>query len=173
MDKPSGRWLPVVGLEDRYEVSSTGLVWSLRRHHLMKTAPGVKSRGYLYIGLWNGKRQITTKVHLLVLTAFKGPRPPGRQARHWDGNHQNNNEDNLFWGTPGENALDNVRNGTHNQARKENCPKCGGPYKVNANGKRFCPVEARKADKAWRDKNPGEAAKRSRARRERLAVEVG
>jgi HNH endonuclease/NUMOD4 motif len=171
MEKPSGCWLPVAGYEDRYEVSSTGLVWSLRRNRLLKAAPGKKTRGYLYVGLWDGKRSRTRKVHLLVLAAFRGPRPPGMQARHWDGDHQNNDESNLSWGTPGENALDNVRNGVHNQARKDCCPECHGPYKVNANGKRYCPVEARKADKAWRDRNPGESARRSRARRERLARE--
>ncbi len=66
----------------------------------------------------NGKTK-TPWVHDLVLLAFSGPMPLGQEARHLDGNPQNNRKDNLTWGTPTENAADKERHGT--KARGESC----------------------------------------------------
>lgn len=43
-------------------------------------------------------------VHELVLAAFVGPRPPGYQADHVDGDRAHNAADNLEWVTPHENV---------------------------------------------------------------------
>lgn len=48
-------------------------------------------------------------VHHLVLEAFVGPRPPGMEACHFDGNAQNNRLENLRWGTSAENKADAIR----------------------------------------------------------------
>jgi hypothetical protein len=45
-------------------------------------------------------------VHILVLTAFVGPCPPGLEGCHKDSNPENNYIDNLRWGTPASNKLD-------------------------------------------------------------------
>jgi hypothetical protein len=51
-------------------------------------------------------------VHVLVLTAFAGPRPPGLQACHFpDGTKSNNALANLRWDTPASNCQDKVAQG--------------------------------------------------------------
>lgn len=48
----------------------------------------------------------------LVLTAFVGPRPEGKECCHWDGNPLNNSLENLRWDTHKSNMRDNIRIGT-------------------------------------------------------------
>jgi hypothetical protein len=67
--------------------------------------------GYQQIKLGRSRQ---TKVHILVLEAFVGPRPDGMVCRHLDGNPQNNRLSNLRWGTPEENYADRRLHGTHN-----------------------------------------------------------
>lgn len=50
-------------------------------------------------------------VHQIVLEAFVGPRPPGKETAHWDGDPLNNRLENLRWATPEENFADEVRLG--------------------------------------------------------------
>lgn len=50
-------------------------------------------------------------VHHLVLEAFVGPCPKGKQCCHRDDNPTNNWLSNLRWDTPRGNAADRVRNG--------------------------------------------------------------
>lgn len=52
-------------------------------------------------------------VHRLVLLAFVGPCPQGMECCHGDGNPENNNVENLRWGTRSENVADMIRHGTH------------------------------------------------------------
>lgn len=49
----------------------------------------------------------------MVCETFHGPRPPGAQAAHGDGDPSNNAADNLSWKTPKGNAADRVRHGTN------------------------------------------------------------
>jgi hypothetical protein len=65
----------------------------------------------------------TCRVNSLVAAAFHGPRPPGLQCRHLDGNRVNNRADNLAWGTAEVNWEDrrrhgNARAGVENHAAK-------------------------------------------------------
>lgn len=69
--------------------------------------PTRRASGYYVVSI--DRRQ--WKVHVLVLTVWVGPRPPGMQCRHLDGNKSNNRLENLVWGTPKENGEDNVRLG--------------------------------------------------------------
>ncbi len=133
-DADEERWLPISGYESRYEVSDYGRVRSLPRTRVNRL--GVKSfypkrlrrptpnpDGYLLVGLYDELAQRSFAVHLLVLVAFRGERPDGLEARHLDGNCQNNRLCNLAWGTKTENSLDKVRHGTHNFARRTACPR--------------------------------------------------
>jgi DNA-binding NarL/FixJ family response regulator len=45
-------------------------------------------------------------VHIAVLLAFVGPRPPGLEARHRDGDDANNKLSNLEWATKSRNTQD-------------------------------------------------------------------
>lgn len=53
----------------------------------------------------------TVFVHTLVLLAFSGPRPPGKECCHNDGNKDNNRADNLRYGTQADNARDRIKHG--------------------------------------------------------------
>lgn len=82
-------------------VSGRNLRLAEGRGALVISLPCVRSR--------SGYR--TTKVHLLVLTAFVGPRPAGQIGRHLDGNFRNNALSNLAYGTPQDNMDDRERHG--------------------------------------------------------------
>lgn len=118
-------WLPVPDYDGLYDVSDTGLV---RSWHLYRGHPGPRplvgtpnSKGYLTVALCRDGVQTTRKVHTLIAGTFLGSRPAGLEIRHLDGNQTNNALSNLAYGTPGENAVDMVRHGTHNEARKTHC----------------------------------------------------
>lgn len=110
-----------------YCVGSDGSVWSRRSRNgrgglvaqwrLM--SPARDGNGYQFVGLCHGRRGASLrKVHRLVLEAFVGPRPAGQQCRHLDGNPANNRLSNLCWGTPADNAADQVVHGTSPVGRK-------------------------------------------------------
>jgi hypothetical protein len=109
---PPERWRPVPGYEGRYEVSESGMVLSLAL-----SAFPMPSTGYLCVRLCKDALAVTRTVHSLVAEAFHGPRPPGHEARHLDGNRQHNSPENVIWGTKSENTRDQVRHGTHRGLR--------------------------------------------------------
>lgn len=119
-------WKSVPGYEGEYEVSSLGQVKSLdridrggkrfRKGTLLK--PWVDDKGRPTV-LLAGKNK---RVCVLVLITFAGARPAGKVACHGDGNPSNNALSNLRWGTHSENAMDAVAHGTHPETRKTHCP---------------------------------------------------
>lgn len=119
-------WRPVPGFPG-YEVSDEGRVASYLRRNRLVLALMVKSNGYVSVNLARSRRRVTCTVHSLVAEAFIGPRPPGQEVRHLDGDPHNNRVSNLRWGTRSQNELDKVRHGTHHNARKTHCP-AGHPY---------------------------------------------
>lgn len=63
----------------------------------------------------------TVYIHLVVLTAFVGPRPsPEMEGCHGDGNTANNRLDNLRWDTPVNNAADRTLHGTQVKGEASN-----------------------------------------------------
>ena len=117
-------WKPIPGFEGQYEVSDHGEVRSLARRvptvikgkrttmpvpaRVLK--PGRTSSGHVSVVL--GRKGGSHCIHVLVLTAFVGPRPPGMDACHNDDVPDNNVLSNLRWDTRTNNILDAVRNGT-------------------------------------------------------------
>ena len=83
--------------------------------------PRPTPRGHLEVVLHKDGKPRDCLIHVLVLTAFRGPRPPGMQTRHLDSNPANNWDGNLAWGTPSENMQDCVAAGTHVNANKTCC----------------------------------------------------
>ena len=70
----------------------------------------------------NGKQVNSRRLlHHVMLESFVGPRPPGCVGRHLNDVFDDNRLENLAWGTPSQNRLDSVRNGTHHNARKTHC----------------------------------------------------
>lgn len=69
--------------------------------------------GYLKVNLSHKKRHLSVGVHVLVLTCFGGPRPPGNvMVLHGNGNCRDNRIENLRWGFADENAEDRDSHGT-------------------------------------------------------------
>ncbi len=103
----SEHWKPVVGFEDRYEVSNLGRVVSLRfggRDGLRKMlALSCNGNGYVVITL-RGSRIVCVAVHRLVAQAFlPEPHPSQTHVHHRDSIRKNNRVSNLEWCTPQEN----------------------------------------------------------------------
>lgn len=115
-------WLPVVGYEGRYEVSSLGRVRSRLRDPQGRVMALVDYEGYKRVTLCADGHLKTPQVHRLVVDALLLPPLPGQvEIRHLDGNPSNNAAANLAWGTHSENVEDTVRHGTHHEARKTHC----------------------------------------------------
>lgn len=109
-------WRPIDGYP-LYGVSNLGRVRrevggaGTRAGKILKPALRV---GYPSVSLreGNGKRK-AAHVHVLVCTAFNGPRPSAaHQVRHLNGIRADNVDANLKWGTAQENSLDAIVHGT-------------------------------------------------------------
>lgn len=134
-------WLPVVGYETLYEVSSHGRVKALRREKVVTHRNGTiftkyekekikkqsnQSEGYLEVTLTQshakGKRY---KVHRLVARAhIHNPDPENKTCvNHIDHNRKNNRIENLEWCTQTENNRHSPKN------MKVICVETGNVYK--------------------------------------------
>lgn len=121
-------WLPVIGYEGYYEVSSWGRVRRLEMvverklkdriirqrvpGRIMGPAPNPVS-GHLCVHLCKNGKPKTHNLHVLVALAFLGPRPDKLQVCHNDGNPAHNWKTNLRYDTPIGNAADRHTHGTH------------------------------------------------------------
>lgn len=115
-------WRPVVGDEQRYDVSNLGHVRSRRTGQVLR--PVRQPSGHLRISTWGpGRTRRNYSVHRLVLEAFVGACPPGFECCHGDGDPANNALTNLRWDTRSSNVLDKVRHGAHNNASKTHCAR--------------------------------------------------
>ena len=128
------QWRPIIDYEGFYEVSDAGRVRSVPRlvkirGDKTRPLPGrvlrqpVAPGGYLQVSLSACNQVRVRQVHLLVLTAFVGPRPtPKLQACHRNGNPADNRLSNLRWDTPLSNAADQRAHGTHHHRARKLCP---------------------------------------------------
>lgn len=128
-------WRPVLGYELAYQVSNHGQVRGVPRvcahswNGGQRAVPGkvlthqVDKKGRHYVQLCLDGKVRRKAVHVLVLEAWKGPRPkPEMDACHDNGRAGDNWPENLRWDTRASNITDQVRHGTHHQARKTLCP---------------------------------------------------
>jgi hypothetical protein len=107
------RWLPVVGYEGIYEVSSEGVVRSVlhmtargpRGGKIISTSVGGRCKNYRRVML-NSVPRSHAYVHHLVCEAFHGPRPEGYFACHKNDRGMDNRAENLYWGSAEDNACD-------------------------------------------------------------------
>ena len=85
---------------DRYEVSDLGRVRSVDVRLGGRVLKQELTDRYPRVCLMTPEgKKITRRVHVLVLEAFKGPRPVGQVGRHLDDNPLNCALSNLEWGT--------------------------------------------------------------------------
>lgn len=57
------------------------------------------------------RRAVECRIGHLVLEAFVGPKPEGTGCLHRNDDPSDNRLENLYWGTPAENARDRILNG--------------------------------------------------------------
>lgn len=116
-------WKSVVGYEGRYEVSNYGRIRTLVNSKGKLANPAIREleehNGYLRVmiskPLAGAKRIQQTKfVHCLVLEAFVGPRPKGKQCAHLNGDRKDNRLENLKWVSKTENERHKIIHGTDN-----------------------------------------------------------
>ena len=115
-------WKDIFGYEGLYQVSDQGRVKSLERkvrhgrgidltikERILK--PGTDRGGYLRVGLCDGGKQKTFKVHRLVCEAFHENPDNKPQVNHLNEIKTDNRACNLEWST----AKENCNHGTHNE----------------------------------------------------------
>lgn len=121
-------WLPVPGYEGIYLVSSAGDVYSLARRQAdgrlrggMMLRQSRNRKGYPQVRLVRADGTKETKqVHDIVAGTHIGPKPAGKQVRHWDGDQEHNDKGNLRYGTQSENERDKrLRSRRLRQQRKK------------------------------------------------------
>lgn len=96
-------WKDIEGFEGRYQVSSWGRIRNAITKCIIK--PYKNEKGYLKIGLAQGRKSIKFRVNRLVALAFI-PNPYNLpQVNHKDGNKANNTFTNLEWITNDENQI--------------------------------------------------------------------
>lgn len=130
-DRTAERWAEIPDFPG-YLVSDQGNMKSIDRHDTIgrflpgqDLRPTFNNHGYLRVNIRRGGVRFTRSVHRLVLEAFVGPRPPGFEARHLDGNPVNNALSNLAWGSSKQNSEDKRRHGTERNGNvgKFQCPR--------------------------------------------------
>ena len=123
-------WRDVVGYEGLYQVSSMGRVKSLERRFIDKIGreryvkecflkPCADRGGYLRVGLCDGKKQKTFKVHRLVCEAFHENPDNKPQVNHINEIKTDNRASNLEWATARENSNFGTRNERVAKARSK------------------------------------------------------
>lgn len=116
-------WRDIPGYVGAYQVSDDGNVRSLWpllasavnagiRKPKKNLKPNVGYAGRLTVALTANGEVKRYLVHRLVLLAFAGECPPGLEGCHNDGNHLNNQINNLRWGTRSSNRDDSRMHGT-------------------------------------------------------------
>ena len=109
--------------------NSAGVLRQLKAREIKSTRLS-KWNDYLRVGLYGENGVFHQRlVHILVLEAFKGPCPPGHQARHLNDVGSDNRVDNLEWGTLSDNKVDAAKNGLVCHRRKR-VPPCA--VEINA-----------------------------------------
>lgn len=119
---------PIPGWPD-YRISREAVILGKKGNPLKPFWRGSPRSKYLAVSLHRDGKQVTRPIHQLVLETYVGPRPfPKAEGRHLDGNRAHNAVDNLAWGTHQQNVDDMMQQGTHHNASKTHCGKCGREY---------------------------------------------
>lgn len=109
------RWLPIPGYEGWYDVSDFGRVKRVKASMGAVVGRILKQQnnrhGYPMAHLSKNNKDRLLATHRLVILAFVGVCPSGKQVNHIDGDKTNNRIDNLEYVTPSENIRHAYRMG--------------------------------------------------------------
>lgn len=109
----SEEWRPVAGYEGLYQVSSGGVVRSLRYDPPKAISVGKDRDGYPIVRLYRDGKRTTIALHRVVCRAFHGePNILHNEAAHLDGDRTNARADNLKWASKCENHFHRKAHGT-------------------------------------------------------------
>lgn len=104
------QWKDILNYEGVYQVSNLGSVKRIKtfygnpRSSFLK--PQNDGKGYMRVRLYKYPNPPKFfRVHQVVMRAFVGAYPPGKEINHNDGNRANNRLDNLSYITKSENCL--------------------------------------------------------------------
>jgi len=114
-------WKTVVQ-DKNYKVSNMGRVKRIvneRNTYVGRLMTPMKELGYLRVRLSTKCSRKRFAIHFLVLEAFVGIRPEGKECNHKDGNKENNCVTNLEWVTSSENKRHAIATGLKIQKRGE------------------------------------------------------
>ena len=114
-------WKPVKNFENRYEVSNTGKVKSLKNDIILKERD---LRGYKRVSLFKDGIAHDKRIHRLVGEVFIDNPENKLEINHKDKNRANNNVDNLEWVTSKENSVHKNKDGTGDTYKNENNGNC-------------------------------------------------
>ncbi len=114
------RPIPVAPNDD-YMAGADGLIYSRTRYKgfgkkeytdWYPLKGHATKNGYRSVSMCHANVKVTKNVHRLICMAFHGmPPDPAMQVRHLDGNPENNQPDNLAWGSQEENWQDRRAHG--------------------------------------------------------------
>jgi len=150
------RWRSVPGFPG-YEASDHGRIVSRRRASPVVLKPRRMPNGYLTVALTGPDgHPRTMTVHRVVMLAFVGERPAGRETRHLDGDPANNRLTNLAWGTKAKNMADLLEHGHHWQKNKAQCRQGHAYDEANTghhkDGRRYCRACRRDSSARYRER---------------------
>lgn len=127
------KWINIDGFES-YQISNFGRVKRVTTAPICNYGRILKqpcnNDGYPGVTLYNKSVRKTIKIHVLVLSAFVGPKPNGLERLHIDGNPKNNRLTNLRYGTHKENMNDKMKHSRHFQPDNMG-EKCGAAKLTN------------------------------------------
>jgi hypothetical protein len=111
-------WKPVKNYEDCYLVSDQGNVLRIKKARACtfvgkRLKHDIGRENIHRVTLCDKRRLLRKMVYQLVMEAFVGPYPPGKQINHKDGNRHNNSLYNLEYVTASENCIHAVKNGLY------------------------------------------------------------
>lgn len=105
-------WLPVVGSGGCYSVSSEGRIRSHKGVEDLVLKSFASKDGYIHVNICAAGVRNTRAVHHLVLEAFVGPRLPGKEGSHLNGNRGDARLANLRYESHAENCRRRREHGT-------------------------------------------------------------
>ncbi len=119
-------------MDGYYKISTKAEVWSCRvsgnkegkKGEWKRIKGSIHPNGYRMTDLYKNGKKKTYFLHKLVLITFRGPRPFGKQARHYPDNDKLNcNLSNLHWSTPKVNMKDKIKDKTDSKGIKNGMAK--------------------------------------------------